>query len=638
MGERPSTVEPLHAFERAWIDDAPPDVPTFAARDATMRLPRAALGGGQRSGLPVVSVDATRSEASDAEYAVEGKLGEGSMAEVLLAHQRSLDREVALKVVRAGASRADEAALIDEGRLAGALEHPNVLPVHALGIGRDGRPVLVMKRIHGVSWARLLESADHPFWERTPWHGDERIVAHLHVLSHVCNALERAHDAGIVHRDVKPSNVMVGAFGEVYLVDWGIARRIGPAAPDEARFVVGTPWYLAPEMAAGSPDRIDARTDVYLLGATLHEVLTGAPPHDAPDVRAAVRLARRSAPKAYAPEIPAELAALCSRAMKPEPGERPQSARAFRDGIAEHLRHRQTVALTAAAISVLERVEHDLAADPSALTGARVWTQLAEVRFGCLQSLRSWPADDAARRGLSRALALLVDRELALDNVAGASALLVETDDLLEPDVRSGLQARIDAQRVDLEARRDRGRAMERERLDRDPAVGRRARTVALGIVAACAAVVLVVLSIHHLAASPSWREIVTGNVVQAVLLVTIVLVFRRRLLGTQHNRRLWATCGGTMVALAANNLVSWRAATPVGVGAVYNLVLMTIVLALAAMDGASRLAWAALVAALSAVVVLIEPGLAAAGITVSAVATLALVIDHSRRGAGPTA
>src|SRR5204863_2462534 len=138
-----------------------------------------------------------------------GRLGEGGMGTVDRALQRSLGREVAIKRVRDrragdGAVR----ALLAEARVAGSLEHPNVVPIHALGRDAGGDPALVMKRVEGVSWSALIHDPAHPRWSDLP---RDRLRWHLETLMQVCNAIELAHSRGIIHRDLKPNNVMIGS-------------------------------------------------------------------------------------------------------------------------------------------------------------------------------------------------------------------------------------------------------------------------------------------------------------------------------------------------------------------------------------------------------------------------------------------
>ena len=211
-----------------------------------------------------------------------------------MAEQRSLAREVAIKTVKDHAGERARDALCDEAVVTGLLEHPNVIPVHALGCDSEGRPLLVMKRVEGVAWRDLLRDPEHPAWATHAAAPEDRLAFHLDVLADVSQAAAFAHSRRIVHRDIKPENVMIGEFGEVYLLDWGLAVTAGREL--EPGTLVGTPAYMAPEMVGGG--RVDGRTDVYLLGATLHEVLTGRPPprrrDDPPG--GARRLRERAAP------------------------------------------------------------------------------------------------------------------------------------------------------------------------------------------------------------------------------------------------------------------------------------------------------------------------------------------------------
>lgn len=224
------------------------------------------------------------------DFTVLSTLGEGGMGRVVLARQRSLEREVALKTLQENAGADASAALLREARIAGALEHPGVVPIHLLTFDEAGRPMLVMKRVDGIDLATLLTNESHPMWSADGRHRD-RLVASLEILIQVCLTLQFAHSRGVVHRDIKPKNIMVGSFGEVYLVDWGVASTMSDSS---AISLPGTPEYMPPEMATGRPG--DQRSDVYLLGATLHEVLTGMPRHEGGTVAEVLRAASVSAP------------------------------------------------------------------------------------------------------------------------------------------------------------------------------------------------------------------------------------------------------------------------------------------------------------------------------------------------------
>ncbi|MCA9624253.1 MAG: cyclic nucleotide-binding domain-containing protein, partial [Myxococcales bacterium] len=161
----------------------------------------------------------------------------------------------------------------------GQLEHPNIVPVHELGFGENGVPYFTMKLIRGQSFFD---------WLRDPWRGPgsvERMEAGLEIFLKVCDAVAYAHHRGVIHRDLKPENIMVGDYGQVYLMDWGLAKltKTKPASGEyaqmEAAGPVGTPMYMAPEQANGKPDEMDERTDVFGLGALLYEIVSGEWPY-----------------------------------------------------------------------------------------------------------------------------------------------------------------------------------------------------------------------------------------------------------------------------------------------------------------------------------------------------------------------
>jgi serine/threonine-protein kinase len=448
--------------------------------------------------------------ASGRDLEVLRPIGEGGMGCVLLVRQHSLARDVAVKTTKPGASETEERALLTEGVVTGRLEHPGIVPIHALGLDDHGRPVIVMKRIEGVTWTALLVDADHSGWEG--WDGErgDRLSGHLQILSQVCNALHFAHSRGIVHRDVKPDNVLIGRYGDVYLADWGVAGELGAC---DGR-LCGTPTYMAPEMVASGV--VDARTDVYLLGATLHEILTGEPRHAAPNIIAALASAAASAPFVYGDDVPAELGALANAACHREPTERPESAQAFREALAHHHAHRQSAALATEAQGRLERLHPLLAIDePSDDERRDIDRLLAEARFGLEQAIVQWSGNEAAQSALARLEQL-------------------------------------------LEARRARSAELERLARERDPRISARARAVgvagfaALGIAMAIGAVVVV--------DRPTPGQLLVFPTVLAVAALGAALSFRRSVLRTAFNRQFLATVLvglGLMFAGRATGLVT---------------------------------------------------------------------------------
>ena len=261
------------------------------------------------------------------EFQFGEELGRGGTGVVYLAQQTHPAREVAIK--QSHKVSYNRAGLIREAMITGRLEHPNIIPIHQLDISNPSGPQVVMKRINGTNlWELCTEG---------PFHG-KRLKTMLGYLRQVCHALEYAHSKKVIHRDVKPENIMIGNFGEVYLLDWGIAvdRSGGVSNP---KMWVGTPAYMAPEMLAGDPDTVDVRTDVYLVGATLHEILTGSPRHDALRFRDLIEQVKFSTKHRYGSRIPKELANICNRACARDPAFRYQSILELRQAIEAHLIH-----------------------------------------------------------------------------------------------------------------------------------------------------------------------------------------------------------------------------------------------------------------------------------------------------------
>ncbi len=404
-----------------------------------------------RSAHAADAIEATQTETLDpppvidarwdvgAEYEVLGVLGRGGMGEVHLARQRLMNRKVAIKRLKPDEqSPAFHAALLREGVITSRLEHPNIVPVHALGVDADGRPVIVMKRVEGKAWSKLdirHSKPDGMVWSNDP------IVRHLEVFLEVCRAVAFAHAQGYAHRDIKPDNVMVGDFGEVYLLDWGAAVELGTPAFGHAKrgavaLPLGTPSFMAPEMIVGD-GVIDAATDVYLLGATLHRMLTGQARHQGADLATVLRAAIESEPHAYPPEVPEELAHICNRATARDKSARFSSAMALHDAVVTYTRHKGSLDLTAEA----ER----LAGEAEALAGSTERGALTEqrrvfveCRFAFTRALSEWRENERARRGLARAVETMIETELRHDNLDAAEALADEAA-LRSPRVAEGL-------------------------------------------------------------------------------------------------------------------------------------------------------------------------------------------------------
>lgn len=521
---------------------------THAADDPALASTVAAsLSDGPRTvdprSLPPIAI--AEGEASDAADLTLGRvLGEGGMGIVVLARQRSLQRDVALKRVRrAGTNQAE--ALLREAAFSGYLEHPNIVPVHALGREGDGSPVLVMKRIEGTTLATLLHTPDHPAWDRA---GDDRLGFVLRALGDVCDALSYAHARGVLHRDVKPENVMLGAFGEVYLLDWGVAVRKVDVLSDDA--VVGTPVYMAPEMLAPGTHPLDERTDVYLVGAMLHEHLTGRPPHHGHDMAEVLLSVARAKAPTYPSSVPEELADIARRALHPDRAQRFPSAEALGRALSEFDRHRAAVALAQAALARLSELEAAIA------RGARPGETeplFHECRFGFEQALRSWPENARARADLRRALVCMIGHHLDLENRAAAAALLASLESP-PPDLVARLAA------LDAAADRDR---VERERLrrlahDLDPSVAEPQRRQAIRVVGVLLFAFALALTVSFALGRfvPSTRAM--ALIMIPGLLLVLVVAVRHRATFTKNrlNRQMLLTVITAVVVVGVNRFL----------------------------------------------------------------------------------
>ncbi|MGK0360641.1 MAG: hypothetical protein ACI9U2_002954, partial [Bradymonadia bacterium] len=366
----------------------------------------------------------------EADFELGEVIGRGGSGVVVAAHQKSLNRPVAIKLLADTAERRAATALLAEARAAGGLEHPNIVPIHALGRDPTGRPVMVMKYLTGITWATLLKVPNHPILDALPANPIDR---QLHIVEQVVAAIACAHAAGVVHRDIKPANVMIGAAGEVCVVDWGLARGTGELAPGPA----GTPGFMPPEMFS-SEARVSERTDVYLLGASLYAALLGRAPHPGVRLAEVLRGTLQAAVEVPA-ELPAELGALLVKAMAIEPDARFQTVAEFRAALRAFADHRDADRLCAEAEAQL-----------AAITAENVnrATVFGAAQFGFQAALSRWAQSPRAQAGLLAARTAMFHAELALDHLENAAGLLVDF-----PGPSPQLHAALEARRTAVEAR-----------------------------------------------------------------------------------------------------------------------------------------------------------------------------------------
>ena len=290
-------------------------------------------------------------------YTLSDEIARGGMGVIYRATDTLLGREIAVKVLQDKYAPGSGAALrfADEARITSQLQHPSIPPVHDLGALPDGRPFLAMKLIKGLTLEEILKARTDRGAERG------RLVA---AFEQVCQALAYAHSHNVIHRDLKPANVMVGNFGEVQVMDWGLAKVLGSSVAERTNSeatacmtqvgslrdtdgtftqtgsVLGTPAFMPPEQAIGAVGEIEARSDVFGLGGILAAILTGKPPFLADEAETTrLKAARGDLNDCFARldacEADPDLVALCKSCLAPKATDRPADASAVASAVAE---------------------------------------------------------------------------------------------------------------------------------------------------------------------------------------------------------------------------------------------------------------------------------------------------------------
>jgi serine/threonine-protein kinase len=280
----------------------------------------------------------------------------GGLGAVFVALDAELNREVALKQIIE--NHADDptsrSRFLLEAQVTGGLEHPGIVPVYGLGTYGNGRPYYAMRLVRGDSLKEAIEQFhgnDAP--KKEPGLRSLELQKLLRRFLDVCNAIDYAHGRGVLHRDIKPGNIIVGKYGETLLVDWGLAKPTGRAEPGSGErtlmpssasgsaetlpgSALGTPAYMSPEQARGDLEQLGPHSDVYSLGATLYCLLTGRPPIENQDVGAVLRAVQKGdfpPPRKVDATIDPALEAVCLRAMAVKPEDRYPSPRALADDV-----------------------------------------------------------------------------------------------------------------------------------------------------------------------------------------------------------------------------------------------------------------------------------------------------------------
>ncbi len=349
-----------------------------------------------------------RTEAAEySDFEVIEKLAEGGMGIVYVARQKSLNRQLAIKTLKGTGnlisgtvgklkssrtmSRSDRQKremFLSEALVTANLVHPNIIPIHELAQTEEGMPYYVMKQVHGTPWNKLIREMS--------------LEENLSVLHKACDAVAFAHHHGVINRDLKPENIMLGEFGEVLVLDWGLAVPAPHAAEKNFRspvasFGAGTPAYMSPELWAGPPEAIGECSDIYLLGAILFEVVTGVPPHAFPRVQGQDRsdlwktidkVLRENSIRPT--KITGELIEVALNAMRTEPNERYGSVQEFQFCVRNYQRHEESRRLSTRAIELVQTK----AVKPRDYHTYQTASALFE------EAMRTWPQNPVARTEL----------------------------------------------------------------------------------------------------------------------------------------------------------------------------------------------------------------------------------------------
>ena len=330
--------------------------------------------GGDLPPVPkrVVSV-AGQGDFVDADYELLEEIGSGAMGMIYAARQKGVDRTVALKTIKSDVEKNHEniEKFLYEAQITGDLDHPNIVPIHELGAGADGTLFYSMKLVKGTPWQDVMVH--------------KSVDENLDILMKVADALSFAHSRGVIHRDLKPENVMLGDYGEVLLMDWGLAVNLNK----QSNFAFGgTPAYMAPEMAYHLVPQISFTSDVYLLGAVLYQIVSGYPPHPGESAQSCLEAAARNE---LVPSVRQDgLTAIAVRAMATHPNQRYASVGEFQEGIRQYRRHAESVTMTRRAQEALEVAMRD--GDYDAFSRAI---------FGFQDAIDLWPENQAAVQGLA---------------------------------------------------------------------------------------------------------------------------------------------------------------------------------------------------------------------------------------------
>ncbi|BBM86265.1 serine/threonine-protein kinase [Candidatus Uabimicrobium amorphum] len=394
---------------------------------------------------------------AEQDYQNYEEINRGGMGIIYKAEQTKLKREIAIKKTLPGA---DKNKFLAESLVTAYLEHPNIVPVHEIDHAESNEVLLAMKLVKGISLKELL-------YPKTPEQKNKAqeydFIKYLQILFDVCNAIEYSHSKGIVHCDLKPDNIMIGDFGEVLVMDWGIAIDV-KENPEQRRTVhksqittpLGTPCYMPPELAEGRGKDISYTTDVYLIGGILCEILNRKPLHTGESIWKVLLAAKESKAVIFDKDIPLELQQICHKATAKENKDRYPSVSDFKKELTNYLQRRESIEITQQAEKMFVNSKHIIQEQGDYNDGE--WYSLYENLSQCIalfhQAHKKWPDNHKALQGEKEARIAYADFALIQGDLGVANTQIKKLQQLtvdttgLQKNFHTKTQTRKQEQRI----------------------------------------------------------------------------------------------------------------------------------------------------------------------------------------------
>lgn len=406
-----------------------------------------------------VSRDTTSRDDAFHAFHMSELLGEGGMGQVWEAHQEFPERYVAIKRLKLHHVNLAK-ILLQEANVMGKLEHPNIPPVHLIYRNEYNTPDVVMKLIEGRNLSEILQGQAQK---------NTALLESLQVVKQVCHAMEFAHSKGFVHRDIKPENIRVGEFNQVYVMDWGLVVDMNnPSLTFKG--LAGSPAYMAPEMISGDPMDIGYYTDVYLLGATLYQIITGEVIHRGKTVQETLQQIAQEKSIEFPTDVPKELAQICIEACAHSTTDRLQTVQEFRSKIDSFLEHWQAIKLWERATALIDTYKvllHDGArnsGDDFHMVQAGI-----EAKFALEQALDSWPEYKEAQESWLNIVSLIAQRSLDGGDITYVEVLLAEIQQRFPKKQITGLEEKLSKAKEQKQREEERNQKFSQMEQDFDP-------------------------------------------------------------------------------------------------------------------------------------------------------------------------